>query len=151
MTTENVKTLEELVKENIKICDARKKAFVDLQEAIEGKLMKELRQIMVRYGIREVFICMDNKPYRNFKGYDAEYKKEYGICISVDASITEAQYNYIEERWVKTENESEGSIYKSASIEFADNILRRMENLNKEYAIINESAEKITNIINALW
>ena len=172
-----MKDLNELITESAEVADERTKVFNELTTSIKETLIPTIVAIMKGYGLNRVYICTKAKPIKGFNGYpDPKTESwEYGICIMGDGTICEVEYDYMKDGWghacdkledgticeVEYDYMKDGwghacdkledyQLLKSGAINFACELIKKIEILNNKYSKLNNDAQSLKNLITNL-
>ena len=172
-----MKDLNELITEAAEVADERTKVFNELTTSIKETLIPTIVALMKGYGLNRVYICTKAKPIKGFNGYpDPQTESwEYGICIMGDGTICEVEYDYMKDGWghacdkledgticeVEYDYMKDGwghacdkledyQLLKSGAINFACELIKKIEILNNKYSKLNNDAQSLKNLITNL-
>ena len=132
-----MKPLEELLQENKELADKRTKAFRELKKMLCYKTIPALAECMEKVDIERCYFRLENKPYEGFDKHSGECKMDfYYISIDDDGDIKEATYDEYTGKWAICntpfiKGEEIGKIKNNCVIEFTQEILKKIENINK--------------------
>ena len=148
-----MKDLNELITEAAEVADERTKVFNELTTSIKETLIPTIVALMKGYGLNRVYICTKAKPIKGFNGYpDPQTESwEYGICIMGDGTICEVEYDYMKDGWGHACDKLEDyQLLKSGAINFACELIKKIEILNNKYSKLNNDAQSLKNLITNL-
>ncbi len=142
-------TFEELVNENVRLNDKRRKVFKDLRAKVKDELLPALCKALEDSDKTRCYIEFENKPFELMNGCDEEWGKVYIIYFYADGEIKEGITGYdgygrkVHES--RTKNYDIDDLRSDAVIELAVSIKEKIEKLNKRISLQIEKAEEQLN------
>ncbi|MEG2151099.1 MAG: hypothetical protein RRY36_07770 [Bacteroidaceae bacterium] len=145
-----MKTFEELLQEAIQVSDKRKVVFNQLQSEISNNYLPALATTLELYEESRVFLKLDTKCFakQDYETDPLHGDMYYGICVFENGSTSPAFREEGDNRTIEWEPYGDQVSFKnflcpkSACIELACEIKKKIEQLNNHYSKLNEVAEK---------